>query len=163
MDTFSLQLILLTYLVISNWVFAAVCAWMEGVMDDTFYYTQTIAGYEKHKVYMVLRGCYWAVNCYLIAKSFNGMELLFAEAVMVPVFLLHFRFVHDGIYHLTRNNLNRAVSPLRFKQDDDGLSGSFWDTIMGHTYLHRLQLFSLGLALYACLLAGLGFGIIKQL
>ncbi len=145
--------LILIAIVIANHLFALTCGWMEGAIDHIFWSTEVIAGRRKHRTYMVLRGPFWSLACILISRQWNGTELVYVLLTMVGVMLAEFPYLQTGEYHKTRNKLNPVVSPNGFKQDDDGLSGSVLDHVLGRTYHSRLAWYLLSwVAFIACLI-----------
>lgn len=147
-----MKILLLTELLLFNAVFACACGWMEGVMDHTFYYTETIAGHKKHQAYKAMRIAYWITNWLLIVNIYTYLEAVVASAVTIGVMLAHFRYLHDGMYHHTRNQLNPNVSTKGFFNDGDGLSHSGIDQLLGDSYLQRNVIFWIGNVFYVALL-----------
>lgn len=137
---------------ISNAVFARYTAWMEAFSDNRNFNLHGFKKTDKHSVYTVVRGCLWATYCYLLGQQCKDWwEFICCDTLMILAVLLEFRFIHDGYYHLFRNDFNKLVSSERFFQDGDMFSSSVVDKILGHTFRARLVCFYLCFAMYALL------------
>lgn len=128
-----------------NIAFSYACGWMEGVLDYKLFGAEKIAGYKKHIIYTLLRGCFWTQLFLSICLIFKGWQLVWVSSLFILHLLLFFRYFHDGAYHYFRNKLDTNVSPKKFKQDGDGLSKSFIDVILGSTYKARLMCLMVGI------------------
>jgi len=133
--------LIILFILLENLVFARVCGWWEGVLDSKYYLTETIAGFKKHNVYMVVRQAFWcsaAIAIYGVFHDDVWWKILIDLGCIFSAILTHFRLLQVGYYHITRNDLQADVSTDRFYQDGDRKSGSKMDKKAGSTYMARM-------------------------
>lgn len=124
-------------IILENLIFARFCGWWEGVFDSAFYKQEKIAGQKKHRVYMVIRSCFWITSAVAMCLLYRNWLIVSLLPVAFFCILAHFRLVQVGYYHIARNDLDPNTSPNRFKQNGDRRSHSWWDKKLGSTYRAR--------------------------
>ena len=128
-------------IIIENLIFATVCGWWEGCLDSVFWKTEKIAGRKKHTMYMIVRSVFWITAAATISPLYwpeGWRVVLICLSCIFIAILTHFRLLQVGYYHITRNIHDAEVSPDRFFQDNDGKSHSWWDPILGRSFLSRM-------------------------
>lgn len=115
--------------------------YVEGILDNTCFRIERIAGFRKHNVYTLTRGCFWTAvfMCLIQFWKDDPKALLIKSSLFMGFLLLQFKFWHGGAYHIFRNRMNPEVSPGNFYENGDGKSGSFMDFIFGYTFQARLN------------------------